>query len=364
MMGHVLVVGAGFTGCTAARVLAERGYRVSVFERRDHLGGNAYDELVGNIFVHRYGPHLFHTNSVRVRDFVQRFSSWRPYNHCVQGQFETLVYPLPPNFVLLDLLFGSDSKRVQSVLLENFAADQRVALHVLEGHCDPTIRAVAKEIKAIVYKPYTEKMWGKYSGELLNSTQARVPFVTGYSTGYFTDSFQALPSNGYAAFFTELVNHPNISLEHRHFEFHAVKRRGTPVIYTGPLDEVLEYEFGALPYRSINFRFLHSDTRLPVGTVNYNDWRSATRVTDMAITVDRHTNTTILVEETPCDYTLGKNEPLYPIQATRWRTLYNRYAELVRKDYPQVTLAGRMGRYQYYDMDQACATAIRIGEQL
>lgn len=365
MTADWIVVGSGFTGATAARVLAERGLRVVVLERRANVGGNAFDERTADgVYLHKYGPHLFHTSSERVVKFVTRFASWRPYNHRVLGEHEELRYPLPPNFVLVDLLTGRSSRAVQEVLLATYGAGTRVPLHVLEHHESLDVRDLAGRIREMVFTPYTRKMWGEHAAELLASTEARVPFVVGYDEGYFTDSFQAIPADGYSEFFNRVLDHPRIAVETNHPVGLAALPTAQPVIFTGGLDELLENRLGSLPYRSIRFREHVTSERLPhAATLNFNDGRPQTRVTDMGFTACSKVLSTVWVEETPEPFRPGANEALYPIPAARWRDVHNKYVALLGDSHPNVVVAGRMGRYQYYDMDQACATALRIGSQ-
>jgi UDP-galactopyranose mutase len=357
-----LVVGSGFAGASAARVLAERGFRVRLVERRSHIAGNAFDEYrPAGVFLHRYGPHLFHTSNSRVADFVTRFAAWRPYLHHVTGETGDLRYPLPPNFLLLDHLLGERSKSVQQLLVSSYGDGARVPLHVLESHESDDVRSAARAIRRIVFTPYTNKMWGEHADDLLRAAQTRVPVVIGYQEGYFTDSFQALPREGYTAFFRRLLDHPRISAETEYTISLSDLPRTQPVLFTGALDELLGFCHGPLPYRSIRFRLEATRNRLgPSPTVNYNDDRPQTRVTDMAFTVAVDPSSTIWVEETPEEFVSGKNEPLYPVPTARWRELHNAYVASLNDVRPNVILAGRMARYQYFDMDQACASALRI----
>jgi UDP-galactopyranose mutase len=357
-----LVVGSGFTGASAARVLAERGFRVRVVERRSHIAGNAFDEYApAGVFLHRYGPHLFHTSSPRVIDFVTRFAVWRPYLHHVTGQSGDLRYPLPPNFLLLDHLLGERSKSVQQLLISSYGDGARVPLHVVESHESDDVRSAAQAIRRIVFTPYTRKMWGEHADNLLPSAQARVPVVIGYQEGYFTDSFQALPTDGYTAFFRRLLDHPRIAAETDREISLSDLPKTQPVLFTGALDQLLGFRHGALPYRSIKFRLEATRRRMaPSATVNYNDDRPQTRITDMAFTVAADPSSTIWVEETPEEFLCGKNEALYPVPVARWRELHNTYVALLKDVHPNVIIVGRMARYQYVDMDQACASALRI----
>ena len=357
------VVGAGFTGATAARLLAERGFQVRVVEARSHIGGNAFDVASdAGVFRHVYGPHLFHTSSQRVVEFLTPYADWMPYRHRVIGTYGGLRFPLPPNFALLDAVLGPRSDAAKKALSALYAKGSRVPLHELEASDSPEVREAAEVVRGIVFTTYTKKMWGPHAEELMASAQARVPVIVGYGEGYFTDSFQALPREGYTELFRRILEHPRIAVELGvRFEIHDVSRVSS-VLFTGPLDALLGYELGVLPYRSI--RFAESGGVEPfvdAFTVNYNDdSRPETRATDMALTVGGGVARTIVVSETPEEHRPGENEPLYPVPAQKWRDLHALYLDRARSLFPELVVAGRMGRYQYYDMDQACATAIRL----
>jgi UDP-galactopyranose mutase len=351
-----LVVGAGFAGSVAARELAEAGHPVHIVERRDHIGGNAFDTLDhAGVLVHRYGPHIFHTNAERVFRYLARFTDWYPYEHRVRSVVEGREYPFPINRTTLNLLYGQDLDE----------AGAAAFLESVREQCDPVrtsedliLNTVGRDLFERFYLNYTRKQWGVEPRELKAGVAARIPVRTNTDDRYFTDSFQAMPRDGYTAMFQRMLDHPNIRVE-LGVEFEGATAQGTAhVVYTGPIDAYFGYRFGKLPYRSLRFEHEHLRDRprfQPVGTVNYPNDHAYTRITEFKhLTGQEHAGTSIVRE-----YPQAEGDPYYPIPTDANEVLYQRYAALAGQE-PNVTFVGRLAQYRYYNMDQVVAAALKV----
>lgn len=364
-----LVVGAGFTGATVAeRLAAGRGARVLVVDRRPHIAGNAYDEPdEAGILVHRYGPHIFHTNSDKVSDYLSRFTEWRPYEHRVLGQIDGRLVPVPFNLDSLAALFPVEEARaLESRLVERFGLEKKVPVLKLREDADPDIRRLADYVYDKVFAGYTFKQWDLTPEQLDPGVTARVPVLIGRDDRYFQDSFQAMPAQGYTALFRRMLDHANIdvalSTEWRDAAHQVTYDR---LVFTGPIDEYFDYAHGALPYRSLRFAFEHRDVERfqPTGTVNYPNDHAYTRITEQKTVTGQQAAGTTLIYEYPQAYEAGVNEPYYPIPTPETAEAIRPYAADARALEGRVWFAGRLGDYAYYNMDQACARALSLVEK-
>jgi UDP-galactopyranose mutase len=356
-MGYdVVVVGAGFSGSVVAERLASAGRHVLVLDRRPHVAGNAYDELdEAGILIHRYGPHIFHTNSSEIVDYLSRFTAWRPYEHRVLARVRDRLVPIPINRTTLNALFDAR-------LRDDDAAAAFLAARAEPGAAprtseDSVVRAVGRELYELFFRGYTRKQWGLDPSELDASVTARIPTRTNTDDRYFTDSFQAMPADGYTAMFERMLDHPRIDVR-TGVDYHDVRREvdAGAVVYTGPIDAWFGYRFGRLPYRSLRFEFetLDEAWSQPVGTINEPDETVPyTRTTEFKhLTGQRHPQTTIVRE-----YPTADGDPYYPIPRPANRELYERYAALAAST-PGVQFLGRLGTYKYYNMDQVVGQAL------
>jgi UDP-galactopyranose mutase len=363
-----VVVGAGFTGCTFAREMADRGASVLIFDRRDHLGGNAYDEIDSNgVLVHRYGPHIFHTNSSRVWEFLSRFTEWRPYFHHVVGYVDGKWVPIPFNLESIEAVFPAQmASRITERLIETYGFGAKVPILKLRDSGDEGLALLANFVYRKVFEDYTRKQWGVAPDQLDPSVTGRVPVVVSRDPRYFHDTYQAMPRQGYTALFRSLVDHPRIRLE-LGCGFEAGSSGGNArVLFTGMIDEYFGYRFGALPYRSIRFKFDSAPLRRfqSFATHNYPSNNDFTRITEMKVLSGQEAlPATTLCFEYPEPHESGVNEPLYPIPQAQTRELYRRYAALAETEAADVVFAGRLGEYQYYNMDQAVARALALAGQ-
>lgn len=356
-----LIVGAGFAGSVLAeRLAAGAGQRVLVVEKRNHIGGNAYDHYDdAGILVHRYGPHIFHTNSRKVFDYLGRFTEWRPYEHRVLASVDGRLVPIPINLDTLNELYGLHlSTREAEAFLEGLAEPRE---RVLTSE-DVVVSKIGQELYRKFFRGYTRKQWGLDPSELDASVTARVPTRTNRDDRYFTDTYQAMPRHGYTRMFERMLAHPNIKLLlNTDFEEIRDEISARRVIYTGPVDAYFGYRFGPLPYRSLKFRFetLPGSTFQPVGTVNYPNEHAYTRVTEFRhLTGQEHSRTTVVYE-----YPQEDGDPYYPVPRPENRELYGRYRELADA-LPDVHFVGRLATYQYYNMDQVVAQALKTYETL
>lgn len=360
-MFDYMIVGAGFAGSVAAeRLAAGLGKKVLLVDKRPHIGGNAYDHHDEHgILVHKYGPHIFHTNSREVFDYLSRFTGWRQYQHrvlaCVDGQ----LLPIPINLDTVNRLYGLS---LTSFELEKFFASVAEPVGVPRTSEDVIVGKVGRELYEKFFRKYTQKQWGLDPAELDAQVTARVPVRTNRDDRYFTDTYQAMPQHGFTRMFERMLDHPNIHVllntDYRDIEGIIPYRE---MIYSGPVDEYFDFRFGKLPYRSLDFRFETRDTRQvqPVAVVNYPNDYAYTRVTEFKhLTGQDHARST-LVYEYPCD----EGDPYYPVPRPENAELYRRYQQLAEST-RGVHFVGRLATYKYYNMDQVVAQSLALCARL
>lgn len=357
--GHYdyLVVGAGFAGAVMAERLArDGGKRVLVIDRRDHIGGNAFDHHdAAGILVHRYGPHIFHTNSQEIVDYLSRFTDWRPYEHRVLADIDGLRVPMPINRTTLNSLYGLDLQDDADTAA--FLATRAEPVDPVTSSADVVISKVGRDLYETFFRGYTRKQWGLDPSDLDKSVTARVPTRTDADDRYFTDSFQAMPADGYTAMFTAMLDHPLIDIElETSFEEACARVSYDRLVFTGPVDEYFGYRYGKLPYRSLEFRHetLEQEWLQPVAVVNYpSEDVPYTRVTEYKHLTGQSAARTSITHEFPS----AAGDPYYPIPRPENEALYKRYAALVRAT-TDVLFVGRLATYRYYNMDQVVGQAL------
>ena len=360
-MFDYLIVGAGFAGSvTAERLAADAGKKVLLVDRRPHIGGNAYDfHDEAGILVHKYGPHIFHTNSREVFEYLSRFTEWRPYQHRVQAWVDGQLVPMPINLDTVNTLYGL---RLTSFELVEFFEKVAEKCGPVRTSEDVIVSKVGRELYEKFFRNYTRKQWDLDPSELDASVAARVPVRTNRDDRYFTDTYQAMPRHGYTRMFERMLAHPNIKilLNADYREVRAVIPH-REVIYTGPVDEYFDHRFGKLPYRSLEFRFetLNEERRQPVAVINYPNENLYTRVTEFKyLTGQEHPKTTLVYE-----YPRAAGDPYYPIQRPENAELYRKYQVLAAST-PGVHFVGRLATYRYYNMDQVAAQALTLYARL
>ena len=358
----VLVVGAGFSGAVAAERLADHGYRVLILDKRAHIGGNAYETVDSfGVRIHPYGPHIFHTNSARIAEYLSRFTAWRPYEHRVLAKVGEQLLPIPINIKTVNSLYGLS---LDETTIQAFFDKVREPRAVISNSEDVVINTVGRDLYEKFFRNYTRKQWGLDPSELAASVTARIPTRANYDDRYFTDTFQGMPQDGYTAMFERMLDHPKISvaLECDYFVDRAgIKPRHT--IYSGPIDTFFDYRFGQLPYRSLRFEHEHfSDTSCyqSVGTVNFpSEDIPYTRISEYKhLTGQTSSKTSITLE-----YPSAEGDPYYPIPRPDNRELYRKYATLAAAQ-RHVTFVGRLAEYKYFNMDQVIASALVTFEEL
>jgi UDP-galactopyranose mutase len=360
-----IVVGAGFTGATFAQRMAAAGKRVLLIERRGHVGGNAYDEQNEyGILVHRYGPHIFHTNSDVVWNYLSNFTAWRSYEHRVLGLIEGNLVPIPFNLDSLATLFPTQiAERIENALIIQYGFGKRIPILKLRESKDPAIRDFADYVYRNVFEGYTIKQWQLRPEELDPSVTSRVPISIGRDDRYFQDVHQAIPLHGYTAIFDRMLDHPNIEIMLGcDWKDLTSRPNGARIFFTGAIDEFFDYRFGPLAYRSLRFEehTMEKAQHQPVGTVNYPNNYDYTRTTEQKIITGQRAPVTTLLTEYPQPHEPGKTIAYYPIPRAENHALYAKYASVAQAEFPNVCFAGRLADYQYYNMDQACARALKL----
>ena len=357
----VLVVGAGYAGSIMAeRLASQRDLRVLVVDRRPHIAGNAYDYLDEHgVRVHAYGPHIFHTKSRGVVDYLSRFTDWTPYEHRVVAEVDGKRVPLPINRTTINELYGLDLRTDEQV--EAFYAERREQIAHVRTSEDTVLAKVGRDLYEKFFRGYTRKQWARDPSELHASVCGRIPVRTNTDDRYFTDWHQAMPSEGYTAMFKRILAHPNIDVAlGTRFEEIRDEVDHSHLVYTGPIDGFFGYRFGRLPYRSLEWELRNEPTpdgglRLPAASVNYpSEDVPHTRVTEFRRLTGQspHPSSTLAVE-----FPRTEGDPYYPIPRDDTRALYRRY-EALAAGLDDVTFVGRLARYQYLNMDQVVGQAL------
>jgi len=363
-----LIVGAGYAGSIVAeRLASELGHRVLVIDRRDHIAGNAYDYFDEHgVQVHKYGPHIFHTNSEKVVDYLSRFTEWRPYEHRVLASVDGKLLPMPINRDTINGLYGLQLQTEAEV--EAFYAERREERAKLLTSEDSVVAKVGWELYEKFFRGYTRKQWELDPKDLHASVTARIPIRTNTDDRYFTDAFQNMPADGYTAMFERILDHPGIDIR-LSTSFEEVRDEGDfgHLVWTGPIDEYFGHRFGPLPYRSLHFDLETVDTpdggfHFPVGSINEpSEDVPYTRRTEF-----RHLGAQSGLEKSTIavEYPRSEGDPYYPIPREQNRALFKRYRVLADMVADEVTFVGRLANYQYLNMDQVTAQALTTFERM
>ena len=357
-----LIFGAGFAGSVLAeRLAAGLGKRVLLVDRRPHIGGNAYDHYNDDgILVHRYGPHIFHTNAPRIVDYLSRFTEWRPYEHRVLAEVDGQQVPIPINLTTLNRLYGLDLDEAGA---ERFLASRAEPVADIRTSEDVVINQIGRELYEKFFRGYTRKQWGLDPSQLDKSVTSRVPTRTNADDRYFGDSFQMMPLHGYTRMFEKMLDHPNIKvMVNTDFKEIRDEVQYDHLVYCGPIDEYFGYCYGKLPYRSLRFQHETVDRERfqPVAVVNYPaEDVPYTRITEYKhLTGQQHHKTSLTYE-----YPSAEGDPYYPIPRPENAELYKRYQALADAT-PGVTFLGRLGTYRYYNMDQVVGQALALYKRI
>jgi UDP-galactopyranose mutase len=360
-MFDYLIVGAGFAGSVLAERLATRSNKkVLIIDKRSHIAGNAYDCYNDDgILIHKYGPHIFHTNSKDVFDYLGNFTEWRPYEHRVLASVDGQLVPMPINLDTINKLYGLN---LTSFQVEEFFQSVAEEVSEVKTSEDVVVSKVGRELYNKFFKNYTNKQWGLDPSQLDKSVTSRVPTRTNRDDRYFTDTFQAMPLHGYTRMFENMLNHPNIKVM-LNTDYHEVVKfiPFKEMIFTGPVDEYFDFKFGKLPYRSLEFKHdtLNKEQHLAAPVVNYPNEHAYTRITEFkALTGQSHPKTAIVYE-----YPQAEGDPYYPIPMPENAELYAKYKKAADET-PGVHFVGRLATYKYYNMDQVVAQALTLYKKL
>ncbi len=379
-MYHTVIVGCGFAGAVMARELAERGReKVLILEKRGHIAGNCYDTYDRyGILIHQYGPHIFHTDSERVYQYLSRFTEWYDYTHEVVANVNGQLIPVPFSLSTLHMVFGEEmAEKLEKKLLEEFGMGTRVPILKLCEAEDPDLQAVAEYVYEHIFLRYTMKQWGQKPEEISPEVTGRVPVLLSKDIRYFSDHYQGMPLFGYKELFKEILSYPSIDIQFHTDAKDVLKlengenylygeRYPGKIIYTGPIDEFFHCCYGRLPYRSLRFVLEHykEDSYQPKAVVNYTVSEEYTRITEFKKLTGQEAVGTTIMKEYPCAYTDSKTQiPYYAILKEENLGLYRKYRALVRK-YPNFYLLGRLAEYKYYNMDAIVEKALLLADEL
>ena len=356
-----LIVGAGYAGSVLAERLARKSdKKVLVVDRRNHIAGNAYDHYNdAGVLVHKYGPHIFHTNSRDIFDYLSQFTQWRGYEHRVLASVDGQLLPIPINLDTINKLYGLN---LTSFQVEEFFASVAEKRETIRTSEDVVVSKVGRELYEKFFRNYTRKQWALDPSELDAQVTARVPTRTNRDDRYFTDSYQSMPLHGFTRMFENMLDHPNIKImlntDYRDVrEFIPYKE----MVYTGPIDEFFDYRFGKLPYRCLEFKHETHDRAVfqPAAVVNYPNDYAYTRCTEFKyLTGQEHAKTSVVYE-----FPQAEGDPYYPIPRAENSALYKRYQELADQT-PGVHFVGRLASYRYYNMDQVVGAALTLYKKL
>jgi len=355
-----LIVGAGFAGAVCAERLASQGRRVLVCERRNHVAGNAYDHYDdAGLLVHKYGPHIFHTASRRIFEYLSKFTLWRPYEHRVLACVDGKLLPFPINIDTVNRLYGL---QLDESNIQEFFDERAERIGHPRTSEDAVVSKVGRDLYEKFFRDYTRKQWGLDPSELDAAVAARVPARTNRDDRYFTDEFQAMPLHGYTRMFDRMLDHPNIRIllntDYRDIAHEVVYAQ---MIYTGPIDTFFDHRYGKLPYRSLRFEFETHDCEVfqDGAVVNHPNEHAYTRVTEFKYLTGQVHPRTSVVYEFPED----EGDPYYPVPRPRNAELYRRYKALADET-PNVHFVGRLATYKYYNMDQVVGQALALIDRL
>ncbi len=354
-----LIVGAGFSGAVMAeRIASQLNKKVLVVEKRNHIGGNAYDEYDEyGILIHRYGPHIFHTNSKTVFEYLSQFTEWIPYEHKVLAKIGDELYPIPINRLTINKLYGLNLMTDEEV--KAYLETVREKRFPILNSEDIIVNQVGKDLFEKFFKYYTKKQWNLEPSELSPSVCGRIPVRTNEDCRYFTDKYQFMPKEGYTKMFERILKHKNIEVVlNTDYKTLMESIKFDKMIYTGPIDYFFDYKFGKLPYRSIRFEFKNFKREYIQKSAVYNyvgEDQKFTRVTEYKHLTTQQSQTTTISYEFP-----GENDdPFYPIPAYENKEHFKKYQELSLKD-KNVIFCGRLAEYQYFNMDQAVANSLKL----
>lgn len=380
----VLVVGAGFAGAVIARREADQGKKVLIVEKRAQIGGNMYECFdKDGIRIHLFGPHIFHTNNEEVFSFLKQYSDFYPYEHKVIGKIDGKLVPIPFNFTSLEMLFEKEkADEIKEKLKTAYPNQEKISILDLIKNEDSTIKEFGEFVFEKVFVHYTAKQWGIPIEEVDKSTINRVPVVLGYDDRYFKDTIQYMPKEGFTKLFENMLDNENIDVilnknikEMLKLDFDTKKvyidneEFTGPIIFTGAVDELLDFKYGRLPYRSLNLVFetypkTHYQTN---SVVNYPNEEDFTRITEFKyLTNQEKENVTTILKEYPLKYDANNAkclDPYYPIINEKNLEMYHHYKKELEQ-FSNIHLVGRLAEYKYYNMDAVIERALEVSKEI
>ena len=369
MKTDYLIVGSGYAGSILAeRIASQLDKKVLIVEKRNHIGGNAYDYYDDQgILVHKYGPHIFHTNAKKVWDYLSNFTDWLPYYHHVLAVVEGKTVPVPFNFNSIEKLFPIKyAESLSKKLIEKYGFGQKIPILKLKNTRDKDLKFLANYIYENVFLGYTTKQWGYKPEEIDKSVTSRVPVFLSRDDRYFQDKWQGIPANGYTEMFKKMIDHPNINIllktDYKNIENELKYKK---LIFTGMIDQYFDFGFGRLPYRSLEFdlRNFRIEKFQETAQVNYPNNHDYTRITEFKHFSGQKADSTTVAYEYPTEFISGQNDPYYPIPKKENHEVFKKYDKEAAKLKGKVYFVGRLAEYKYYNMDQIAAAALSLFEK-
>ena len=378
-MYDYIIIGSGFAGAVVAQKMAEKGKKVLILEKRDHIGGNCYDENDEHgILIHKYGPHIFHTNSKEVYDYLSKYTKWYDYSHEVVANLNGTFIPVPFNLNTLKIVYGEEkAQKLREKLIDQYGYGTRVPILKLRENTDEDIRAIADFVYENIFLKYTMKQWGQTPEQIDPAVTGRVPVLISEDNRYFQDKYQGMPLEGFTLLFENMLSQEGItvrlntdakqvlSFKEDGIYFEDDKFEGK-IVYTGPIDELFDCKYGRLPYRTLRFdmTYLDEEDYQPKAVVNYTVSEDFTRITEFKKLTGQKAEGTTIMKEYPLAYTGKAGEiPYYAISNEDNINMYNKYVELIKK-YDNMYLLGRLAEYKYYNIDGIVEKALNLAKEL
>lgn len=378
-MYDYIIIGSGFAGAVVARNMADLGKKVLIIEKRSHIGGNCYDEYDENgILIHKYGPHIFHTNNYEVYRYLSKFTKWYNYSHEVEANLNGTFIPVPFNLNTLKIVYGEEkSERLREKLISEYGYGSRVPILKLRESNDEDIRNIADFVYENIFLKYTMKQWGQTPEEIDPAVTGRVPVLISEDNRYFQDKYQGMPLEGFTPLFEKMLDSENIDVKlntdakdllkfkEDGIYFEDKKFNGS-IIYTGAIDELFDCKYGRLPYRTLRFdmSYLNKEEYQPKAVINYTVSEDFTRITEFKKLTGQKNKGTTIMKEYPMEYTGGEKEiPYYAIANEENHRMYNKYTDMV-KHYENLYLLGRLAEYKYYNIDGIVEKALNLVKEL
>lgn len=378
-MYDYIIIGCGFAGAVVAQKMAEKGKKVLILEKRGHIGGNCYDENDEHgILIHKYGPHIFHTNSKEVYDYLSKYTKWYDYSHEVVANLNGTFIPVPFNLNTLKIVYGEEkAQKLREKLIDQYGYGTRVPILKLRENTDEDIRAIADFVYENIFLKYTMKQWGQTPEQIDPAVTGRVPVLISEDNRYFQDKYQGMPLEGFTLLFENMLSQEGItvrlntdakqvlSFKENGIYFEDDKFEGK-IVYTGPIDELFDCKYGRLPYRTLRFdmTYLDEEDYQPKAVVNYTVSEDFTRITEFKKLTGQKAEGTTIMKEYPLAYTGKAGEiPYYAISNEDNINMYNKYVELIKK-YDNMYLLGRLAEYKYYNIDGIVEKALNLAKEL